>query len=185
MHAAEADRASRNAALTLTLALPADRRRPVRLRLCGPRRPLAAAAGAPALGPGVCGNEHCQSGAANRAAWGCGAAHGPGPCHRRRRTYAGAVRSRYPGRPVGTARRVLPVGLGCPAGAPVCPAAADHPRAEPREPSPAQRAGSLQVWSFCMGFALDGLFVFGLTLIAVAGLGRSGVIAASVAMALR
>jgi len=36
-----------------------------------------------------------------------------------------------------------------------------------------------------MGFALDGLFVFGLTLIAVAGLGRSGVIAASVAMALR
>jgi predicted MFS family arabinose efflux permease len=41
------------------------------------------------------------------------------------------------------------------------------------------------VWSFCMGFALDGLFVFGLALIAVAGLGRSGVIAASVAMALR
>jgi predicted MFS family arabinose efflux permease len=41
------------------------------------------------------------------------------------------------------------------------------------------------VWSFCMGFALDGLFVFGLALIAVAGLGRSGVIAASVALALR
>jgi MFS family permease len=36
-----------------------------------------------------------------------------------------------------------------------------------------------------MGFALDGLFVFGLSLFAVAGLGRSGVIAASVAMALR
>jgi len=41
------------------------------------------------------------------------------------------------------------------------------------------------VWSFCMGFALDGLFVFGLSLIAVAGLGRRGVVAASAAMALR
>jgi hypothetical protein len=36
-----------------------------------------------------------------------------------------------------------------------------------------------------MGFALDGLFVFGLSLLAVAGLGRNGVIAASIAMALR
>jgi hypothetical protein len=36
-----------------------------------------------------------------------------------------------------------------------------------------------------MGFALDGLFVFGLALLAVAGLGSSGVIAASIAMALR
>jgi MFS family permease len=41
------------------------------------------------------------------------------------------------------------------------------------------------IWSFCMGFALDGLFVFGLSLLATAGLGRSGIIAASVAMALR
>jgi MFS family permease len=44
---------------------------------------------------------------------------------------------------------------------------------------------AFSVWSFCMGFALDGLFVFGLSLIAVAGLGRSGIIVASVAMALR
>jgi MFS family permease len=44
---------------------------------------------------------------------------------------------------------------------------------------------TLSIWSFCMGFALDGLFVFGLSLLAVAGLGSSGVIAASVAMALR
>jgi MFS family permease len=41
------------------------------------------------------------------------------------------------------------------------------------------------IWSFCMGFALDGLFVFGLSLLATAGLGKSGVIAASIAMALR
>jgi MFS family permease len=44
---------------------------------------------------------------------------------------------------------------------------------------------AFSVWSFCMGLALDGLFVFGLSLLAVAGLGRNGVIAASVAMALR
>lgn len=44
---------------------------------------------------------------------------------------------------------------------------------------------TFSIWSFCMGFALDGLFVFGLSLLAVAGLGSSGVIVASVAMALR
>jgi MFS family permease len=44
---------------------------------------------------------------------------------------------------------------------------------------------TFSIWSFCMGFALDGLFVFGLSLLAVAGLGKGGVIAASVAMALR
>lgn len=44
---------------------------------------------------------------------------------------------------------------------------------------------TFSVWSFCMGFALDGLFVFGLSLLAVAHLGGSGVIAASLAMALR
>jgi MFS transporter, DHA1 family, inner membrane transport protein len=44
---------------------------------------------------------------------------------------------------------------------------------------------TFSIWSFCMGFALDGLFVFGLSLLAVSGLGSSGVIAASVAMALR
>jgi MFS family permease len=44
---------------------------------------------------------------------------------------------------------------------------------------------AFSIWSFCMGFALDGLFIFGLSLLAVAGLGSSGVIAASVAMALR
>jgi MFS family permease len=47
------------------------------------------------------------------------------------------------------------------------------------------RPDAFSIWSFCMGFALDGLFVFGLSLLAVAGLGRTGVIAASVAMALR
>jgi len=44
---------------------------------------------------------------------------------------------------------------------------------------------AFSVWSFSMGFGLDGLFVFGLSLLAVAGLGRNGVIAASIAMALR
>jgi hypothetical protein len=44
---------------------------------------------------------------------------------------------------------------------------------------------TFSIWSFCMGFALDGLFVFGLSLHAVAGLGSSGVIAASVTMAVR
>jgi MFS family permease len=44
---------------------------------------------------------------------------------------------------------------------------------------------AFSIWSFCMGFALDGLFVFGLSLLAVEGLGSNGVIAASVAMALR
>jgi len=47
------------------------------------------------------------------------------------------------------------------------------------------RPDAFSIWSFCMGFALDGLFVFGLSLLAIAGLGRSGVIAASIAMALR
>jgi len=47
------------------------------------------------------------------------------------------------------------------------------------------RPDAFSVWSFSMGFALDGLFVFGLSLLAGAGLGRNGVIAASVAMALR
>jgi predicted MFS family arabinose efflux permease len=62
----------------------------------------------------------------------------------------------------------------------------------PSTPETVQRRGprvsrpdSFSVWSFCMGFALDGLFVFGLSILAVAGLGRSGVIAASIAMALR
>jgi predicted MFS family arabinose efflux permease len=54
-------------------------------------------------------------------------------------------------------------------------------RQQPRFAGP----DAFSFWSFCMGFALDGLFVFGLSLLAVAGLGRSGVIAASVAMALR
>jgi MFS transporter, DHA1 family, inner membrane transport protein len=44
---------------------------------------------------------------------------------------------------------------------------------------------AFSIWSFCMGFAVDGLFVFGLSLLAVAGLGRNGIIAASLAMALR
>src|SRR5262245_36782330 len=62
----------------------------------------------------------------------------------------------------------------------------------PTEPEPVHQQrprfaapDAFSIWSFCMGFALDGLFVFGLSLLAVAGLGRSGVIAASIAMALR
>lgn len=47
------------------------------------------------------------------------------------------------------------------------------------------RPEAFGIWSFCMGFALDGLFVFGLSLLAVAGLGRNGVIAASLALSLR
>jgi MFS family permease len=62
--------------------------------------------------------------------------------------------------------------------------ATPEPVIQQRTP-PLARPDTFSIWSFCMGFALDGLFVFGLSLLAVTGLGSSGVIAASIAMALR
>lgn len=47
------------------------------------------------------------------------------------------------------------------------------------------KPGPISVWSFCMGFALDGLFIFGLALLAKASMPEGGVIAAGLAMALR
>lgn len=43
----------------------------------------------------------------------------------------------------------------------------------------------ISVWSFSMGFALDGIFVFGLSLIAASSMPQGAVIAAGAAMALR
>jgi predicted MFS family arabinose efflux permease len=47
------------------------------------------------------------------------------------------------------------------------------------------KPGAFSVWSFCMGFALDGLFIFGLALLAKANLPQGAAIAAGLAMALR
>jgi MFS family permease len=47
------------------------------------------------------------------------------------------------------------------------------------------RPGAISIWSFSMGLALDGLFIFGLALLAKANLPEGGTIAAGVAMALR
>lgn len=63
----------------------------------------------------------------------------------------------------------------------------------PAEPEPYRRApgprfsmpGAISIWSFCMGLTLDGLFVFGLSLIAAANLTQGAVLAAGAAMALR
>ena len=44
---------------------------------------------------------------------------------------------------------------------------------------------ALSAWSFSMGFTLDGLFVFGLSLLAASGGGQGAIIAAGMAMALR
>lgn len=43
----------------------------------------------------------------------------------------------------------------------------------------------ISIWSFSMGFALDGIFVFGLSLIAAQSMPKGAVIAAGAAMALR
>lgn len=45
--------------------------------------------------------------------------------------------------------------------------------------------GAISIWSFSMGLALDGLFVFGLALLAKANMPEGATIAAGVAMALR
>ena len=47
------------------------------------------------------------------------------------------------------------------------------------------RPGPISVWSFCMGFALDGLFIFGLALLAKASMPEGAAIAAGLAMSLR
>ncbi len=47
------------------------------------------------------------------------------------------------------------------------------------------RPGAISVWSFCMGFALDGLFIFGLALLAKASMPEGAAIAAGLAMSLR
>lgn len=44
---------------------------------------------------------------------------------------------------------------------------------------------SISLWSFSMGFTLDGLFIFGLSLLAAASVPHGAVLAAGVAMALR
>ena len=62
----------------------------------------------------------------------------------------------------------------------------------PETTQPLNRAGprisvpeTISIWSFSMGFALDGIFVFGLSLIAAQSLPQGAVIAAGAAMALR
>jgi MFS family permease len=45
--------------------------------------------------------------------------------------------------------------------------------------------GALSVWAFAMGFTLDGLFVFGLSLLAAQSMPQGAVIAAGLALALR
>ena len=47
------------------------------------------------------------------------------------------------------------------------------------------RPGAISIWSFAMGLALDGLFIFGLALLAKANLPDGAAIAAGLAMALR
>lgn len=47
------------------------------------------------------------------------------------------------------------------------------------------RPGPISIWSFCMGFTLDGLFMFGLALVAKNNVPEGAVIAAGFAMALR
>ncbi|MGD9829535.1 MAG: MFS transporter [Hyphomicrobiaceae bacterium] len=48
-----------------------------------------------------------------------------------------------------------------------------------------ERPGPISLWSFTMGFTLDGLFMFGLGLLAAASYPKGAVIAAGVAMSLR
>lgn len=47
------------------------------------------------------------------------------------------------------------------------------------------KPGAISIWSFCMGFALDGLFIFGLALLAKDSMPQGAAIAAGLAMALR
>ena len=54
-----------------------------------------------------------------------------------------------------------------------------------RSPPRVSMPEPISVWSFCMGFALDGIFVFGLSLIASQNMPQGAVIAAGAVMALR
>jgi MFS family permease len=47
------------------------------------------------------------------------------------------------------------------------------------------KPGAVSIWSFCMGFTLDGIFIFGLALLAKATMTEGAAIAAGFAMALR
>ena len=47
------------------------------------------------------------------------------------------------------------------------------------------KPGAISIWSFCMGFALDGFFIFGLALLAKASMPQGAVMAAGAAMSLR
>lgn len=48
-----------------------------------------------------------------------------------------------------------------------------------------ERPGAISLWSFALGFTLDGLFIFGLGLLAAANYPKGAVLAAGIAMALR
>lgn len=48
-----------------------------------------------------------------------------------------------------------------------------------------ERPGAMSLWSFALGFTLDGLFIFGLGLLAAASYPKGAVLAAGLAMALR
>lgn len=48
-----------------------------------------------------------------------------------------------------------------------------------------ERPGPMSIWSFSMGFTIDGLFMFGLGLLAAASFPKGAVLAAGAAMALR
>ena len=48
-----------------------------------------------------------------------------------------------------------------------------------------ERPGAISLWSFALGFTLDGLFIFGLGLLAAASYPKGAVLAAGIAMALR
>lgn len=47
------------------------------------------------------------------------------------------------------------------------------------------KPGAISIWSFCMGFTMDGLFIFGLALLAKESMPQGAVVAAGFAMALR
>jgi MFS family permease len=48
-----------------------------------------------------------------------------------------------------------------------------------------ERPGAISLWSFALGFTMDGLFIFGLGLLAAASYPKGAVLAAGIAMALR
>lgn len=52
-------------------------------------------------------------------------------------------------------------------------------------PSALSRPGPMSIWAFCFGFTIDGIFIFGLALLAKASFAEGAVIAAGLVMALR